>query len=154
MMRSEIYEEGIGSSDEKKPLKLITPKWDDTPKFWPAIEGWIAAALEHGGVMLWPQDIYNALIARTMKLWLAFDGATLKGCMVTQLANYPRIKVLSIVAAGGRDAREWMQFDSTISEYARILDCEAIEFLGRQGWEKMVAPYGYKPVVTVFRKTL
>ena len=66
-------------------MRLETPKWSDTPQYWPQIEPWISNALSHGGVTLFPRDVYEGLMARNMKLWLAFEGEELKACCVTQV---------------------------------------------------------------------
>jgi hypothetical protein len=135
-------------------MRLVTPKWDETPGYWPQIEPWITAALSHGSIMYTPREVYNSLISRNMKLWLAFDGEELKACAVSHVFNYSVAKCLNFLAAGGSDADEWLRFDSVICEYARLLDCEQVEFVGRDGWRKKAAPYGYRAVATVFRKAI
>jgi hypothetical protein len=137
-------------------VRLETPKWSDTPKYWPLIEPWIAKALMHGGVTLFPRDVFEGLMSRAMKLWLAIDGQDVKACCVTQLANYPRMKCLNILCVGGTDNRmsEWLHFYEEIERYAKVLDCEAIEFFGREGWKRAVSEYGFTPVISIYRKQL
>lgn len=135
-------------------MRLETPKWTEIGKWWPAIEKWVAMALEHGGVTLYPVDIYNGLISRQMKLWLALDGSVLKGCCVTRVMNYPRLKSLDILVCSGEAMNEWLHFFKQIEDYATALDCDAIEFYGRRGWEKPMSGYGFSPVITIFRKAL
>ena len=135
-------------------MRLETPKWNEVPKWWPAIEGWVASALEHGGVTLYPVDVYNGLTSRNMKLWLALDGSILKACCVTRIANYPRLKSLDILICSGSDSESWLGFYPAIEQYAKANDCDAVEFYGRRGWEKKMSGWGFKPVISIFRKAI
>lgn len=108
----------------------------------------------NGGVMLSPQDVFQGLMNRTMKLWLAFDGSELRACCVTQLANYPRIRCLNVLVIAGVGVDDWLHFSRDVEDYARVLDCEAIEAVGREGWKRVAAQFGYKPIVTIYRKAL
>lgn len=135
-------------------MRLETPKWHDIPKHWPAIEQWVGSALEHGGVTLYPNDIYQGLVTRNMKLWLAFEKDQLMACCVTQIVNYQRMRCLNILVVGGHDLENWMHFYHRIEEYARTLDCDAVEFGGRGGWSRKMTVYGFKPVYLIHRKML
>lgn len=147
-------------------MRLERPKWHEVPKWWPIIEeerGWVSNALAHGGVTLYPVDIYNGLISRNMKLWLAMDGEALMACCVTQIANYQRMRCLSILIISGekqtKDTDGGMlnglaHFYPALEEYARTLDCDGMEFGGRGGWSRMANVYGFKPVYLIQRKML
>lgn len=135
-------------------MRLETPKWNDTPTYWPQIEGWISEALTHGGVTLYPADIYNGLMTRNMKLWLIFDGELLKACCVTQMVNYQRMRCLNILAIGGSDVDNWQHFYKDVEAYADLVDCDGVEFGGRGGWSRKAALNGFKPEMTIYRKML
>lgn len=134
--------------------KLITPKWHDAPHFWPRIEPWVKEALTHGGVTLYPRDIYEGLTSRQMKLWLASEPERVIACCITRVINYQRMRSLEILVCGGEDMNSWTHFYSEIEKYARTLECDAIEFGGRKGWARVLNDDGFKEVYVVHRKML
>lgn len=135
-------------------MRLLKPKWHETPHWWPQVEGWITEALTHGGVTLYPRDIYDGLTSRNMKLWLVVSGDVLWGCCVTQLVNYQRMRCLNILVVGGRDVDSWEHFYRDIEDYAALLECDGVEFGGRGGWSRKAKLCGFNPVMTIYRKML
>lgn len=136
-------------------MKLLTPKWNDTPKWWPQVEPWVDKAIMYGGgVTLYPRDVYDGLMNRSMKLWLALDEEKLLACCVTQFVTYPRMRLLHILVVGGREhgMQNWLNFVNEIESYAKTLDCEGMEFGGRGGWARTMSEYGFEPVYTLQRK--
>lgn len=136
-------------------MRLLEPPWYDVPTYWPAIEPWIVSALAHGGSVTYtPPDILKALLCRSMKLWLAFEGETLKACCITAFIRYPRLKSVSVMIVGGKDVDDWLHFSKDVEAYAKAEGAEAVEGPGRLGWKRKAAPYGYQPAVTIYRKML
>jgi hypothetical protein len=137
-------------------MNLITPKWTDTPGWWPRIEGWIEKAIMYGGgVTIFPRDVYDGLMNRNMKLWLAVsDEGTPHACCVTQMVTYPRMRLLHILVVAGREhgMQNWIHFVTEIEKFARTLDCEGMEFGGRGGWTRTMIEYGFEPVYTLHRR--
>ena len=140
--------------NERIEMKLLKPKWHETPRYWPIIEGWVDGALQHGGVSLYPRDIYDGLVSRNMKLWLVAEGDDIRACCVTQLVNYQRMRCLNVLVVGGQELDNWHHFYSELEDHAGLLDCDGVEFGGRNGWHKKATEYGFKPVMVIYRKML
>ena len=139
-------------------MRLETPKWSDVPAIWPKIEPWIISALDHGGGLMTLRDVYQGLLGRNMKLWLAVDGDEVKACCITQITMYSAERHLTLLiagadaGAGGLD--EWPAFHDVLENYAKVLECEAMEFIGRAGWKRRVKELGYEPTAIYYRKRI
>lgn len=98
-------------------------------------------------------SVYRELICSTMQLWVIGD---FQAVVVTQIKVLPLHNVLWIMFIAGTDMDEWRDDWQKVQEaYARYNNCEAVEFAGRRGWERIAKGYkDYKPVFTIFRREL
>lgn len=101
-------------------------------------------------------DVYVLLQQQRMHLWIAFDGdRVIHGIEVTQIIDYPSKRVLASLFTAGKRLREWREpMMDVLSRWARDNDCDAIEGQGREGWIKMLEPYGVKRGLVNFEKEL
>jgi hypothetical protein len=62
-------------------------------------------------------------------------------------------RVLTIPVIGGEEMREWMdRFMEIAEQIAKDFDCTAIRgFAAREGWARVLEPYGYKKLHTVLQ---
>ena len=98
-------------------------------------------------------DVYNALQCQAMTLWIAFDQNGIHGCQVTQVTEYPSKRVLVSVFTAGKMLRAWREpMMDMLLRWAKEHSCEAIEGLGREGWVKLMEPYGCKKMLVMFEK--
>ena len=131
------------------PPEYINDVWDTVKVFLkPAIE------VTNGRFMLY--DIYGLSQMGRYQLWIAFDDdRQIMGCEVTTVTNYPSKRVLTSLFTGGNDIRSWRnQMIDVITKFAKDQDCEAIEGHGREGWIKLLEPYGVKRGLTMFEKDI
>lgn len=135
-------------------MNLLQPAWWESISYWDQIEPLIAKALTHGGVTYTPPDILKGILARDMKLWLAFEGDLLKACAVTARVRYPRLKAITVLIIAGDGVDDWLMFSKDVEAWAKSDGAEAVEGPGRLGWKKKAKPYGYEPAVTIYRKML
>jgi len=135
-------------------MRLEQVEWYRVPDCWPQVAEWVAKALEHGGVIYCPADILRALLTRDMQLWLAWDGEALRACCVTRLASYPKLRVCCVLIIGGDGVDDWLMFSKDIEAWAQESGAQAIEGVGRLGWRKKAAPFGYQPEGVIYRKRL
>lgn len=134
-------------------LKQCQP--NEVLMFWPVINGWIASALNHGGVFLTPENVWAALLNNQMTLWVAMNEDNMvRGCAVTQIVHYPKIKCGNWIVVGGIGLDDWAGFRTEIEAAYRSAGCEAMESMSRRGMAKKMLAWGYKPLVTILRKSL
>lgn len=111
----------------------------DVAEWWPKVEHWIAAALEHGPRLYDASDVLAELLSRDMQLWLACDDHEPVGVVVTSIVTYPRRSALIIGPIGGHNVRGWIHgMDALIHDYAAAQGCAVQLSEGRPGWDRLV----------------
>lgn len=123
---------------------------------WGAIKELLQPAVQvtNGRYMLY--DVYAALKAGEMNLWIAFDDSReILGCEVTRITDYPSRRVLTSLFTGGRNIRLWKDdLMGVMVRWAEDNQCTAIEGYGRKGWLKMLDAYGVKQTLILFEKDI
>ena len=122
-----------------------------SPQFHPEFERCrkhIEAALEYTGGTHDIIDIYEGLYKGTMQLWPAKDS-----CLVTEIINYPKKKVLNVFLGGG-DLTEILSMHDDVISWAKQQGCTALNMTGRFGWKKPLAKHGWKPMHTSYVKEI
>ena len=108
----------------------------------------IEAALEYTGGTHDIIDIYEGLYKGTMQLWPAK-----KSCLVTEIINYPKMKVLNIFLGGG-DLTEILSMHEDVIRWAKDQNCSALNMTGRFGWKKPLAKHGWQPMHSSYVKEI
>lgn len=112
-----------------------------------------ACAVTHGRYTT--ADVFRLCEAGKMLMWIAFEQGVIHGCQVTQVIEYPSKRVLCSLFTAGRRLREWREpMMDLLQRYARDAQCAAIEGQGREGWVKMLEPWGARPMAILFEKEL
>ena len=122
---------------------------------WEYVEDYISDALKHGIGEYTTDDIKQACQEQRMQLWIKWDDDEVKGAFVTQLLNYPQLKVLLVLLLGGDEFKEWRdEVDEVLLRFGKEHDCKYVEFFGRKGWTKFLKDLGYKEQVRMFAKEI
>ena len=112
-------------------------------KFWDDVKESIQSALKLDAGRMTLDDIKEALDERKMQLWGLHDGI-LRAVMVTEIINYPQMRVVRIIAVGGRDMDMWLdKLIETIEQWGAEQGAQAMEFVGRLGWQKVLSQKGW-----------
>ena len=72
---------------------------------------------------------------------------------MSEVVEYARKKVLHIFLAGG-DMEELVDMIDSAEAWGRTLGCTALTMSGRKGWERALAPHGFKPVMIVMERAI
>jgi hypothetical protein len=124
-------------------VSLVPTEYVDT--CWNKVEGFIAKAAKYTYGRYTTGNIYDIVKEGDYQLWVAFDGETFKGAVVTNIMNYPQKKILCMQFCGGEELKLWKQpMLDLLKRFARDLGCEGIESTGRPGWAKIFENDGYK----------
>ena len=107
------------------------------PAIWQEARPLIASALARGNGGFAEEDILGALLSREMQLWLYVEGR-IKGVVVTELVNYPRLRACLLVLCAGTDIQGWIHHIETLERWASAQGCEVIEAYGRRGWARLL----------------
>lgn len=131
------------------PIDHINDVWDNVKEYLtPAVK------VTNGRYMLY--DVYVALQQSRMQLWIAFnDGGEIIGCEVTSITDYPSRRVLTSLFTGGKQVRTWRnQMMDILVRWAEDNECTGIEGYGREGWIKLLEPYGVTKGLVMFEKDI
>jgi hypothetical protein len=100
---------------------------------------WLEAAIEkQAGGTITIDDVAAAIGQGTMHFW---PGP--KCAAVTELAIFPRKRFLNVTLAGG-DLDGIIDMIPSWKAFAGALGCERVTCVGRPGWERVLAPLGWK----------
>jgi len=127
----------------------------DVGDAWQYAEKFVADALKHGIAEYVPEDIKLMCQDRRMQLWIKWDDKGPIGAFVTQILNYPQLKVLLVLLLGGKTFIEWRdEVDEILIGFGKENDCKYIEFFGRKGWGNYLKDINYKEQVRMFAKEI
>jgi hypothetical protein len=127
-----------------------------TPKAWPLIEGWVAAALQSAKANQVPDEIREQLSKALLQLWLAWDpqaGRAL-GCCITEIYDTANGRTCNLVVVAGSEFERWRPLTETIKAWARANGCVRLEATGRAGWQRAVKADGWKAIRTTVEMEL
>ena len=125
---------------------------EDAGAWWPELGGWIAAAVDRDG-MMGLDDVKSAVANREMQLWAVLDDARPVGACVTEISAFPKARVLSAVAVGGRGAARWIAaLDAALSRYGDAHDCTKFNApVARRGWRPLARALGWRETAAYWK---
>ena len=107
-------------------------------------------------------DIFNVrreIESGSQHLWLLFRGENeMILAATTMFCFYPLKKNLAVVFLGSNDDSCWIKHReiivNTLEDFARENGCDGIEATGREGWVRVLSPFGWEKAFTVVEKDL
>lgn len=124
---------------------------EHVPYVWPQVEGFVEKALHYAQGKYLLEDVYALVTDFNYPLWVAFDDEGVKGAVITRFVEYPRKKYLFLEFCGGRDGFTWKApMLRVLRAWAKDHDCDGIEGVGRDGWQKIFESDGYVPTLRHF----
>lgn len=122
---------------------------------WKYAEPFVLRALEHSSGETDPAHMKHHCQQRNAQLWLISHGAKVVGAATTEIVNYDCKKHLRIITVGGNDFAAWMEaFDNEMCQWAKSLDCDAVEAAVRKGFINKLSGIGYQHRYSVVVKKL
>lgn len=97
-------------------------------------------------------DVEQDVLGGNAYLWLAMDGGSLMGVVVTKVTTEPDHRLCTILACAGQDWERYAWMIETLEDYARKEGCQRMEICGRPGWMRRLPQY--RTVKVVLRKEL
>jgi len=128
---------------------------DYVEQAWEYVEDYIADSLKHGVGEYTTDDIKQLCQSKQMQLWIKWDDEEVKGAFVTQILNYPQMKILLVLLLGGNDFIKWRdEVDEVLQRFGKEHNCKFVEFFGRKGWGNYLKDINYKEQVRMFAKEI
>jgi hypothetical protein len=88
------------------------------------------------------------------QIWLAVNGGKPFLCLVTELAEYPNKRVLSLLQFGGYRMNNFLEHLDILERWALQMGCSSIETHCREGLAHLLAQHGYKSRAVIVSKQL
>lgn len=114
-------------------------------RFWTYCEPYIKRALDHTSGEFTPEDIKRRCLNRDAQLWLVMREARIVAAAVTEIIVYPQRTHARVITLAGTSGDEWTSLlDDTLTQWAKVQGCIALEAYVRKGYVQKLAQYGFK----------
>lgn len=119
----------------------ITREMDRIPQVW---DTW------------WTKEaLLQQILCGGMQLWGVGPPNQLRLIAITQVNTYPANRILQIVLVLGNSLHESAPvLAATLQKFAHLQGCLIGEVVGRPGWEKFLAPHGFRKTAVVLTARL
>jgi len=117
---------------------------EDTFLIWQQVAPLLQPALDNTYDIM---DIEKGLLENRFQLFISWNNKV-ESAVVTEIAVYPRAKVLRYFLAGGTNLDNWLEkIQQVIEKFAKNNNCTQVEVAGRKGWVKKLKGYKEKAVL-------
>lgn len=114
----------------------------------PHVRGFLEKIIERTEGEISLDGLHHRCRTGAFRLWIVSEDAEhsiLRGVIVTEIINYDAFKALRVVGLAGDHFEDWIEkADKLLVDIAQWYDCKRIEEVGRRGWAKRLAPFGYR----------
>ena len=122
---------------------------EDLEFIWPQVKAQLEKALD-GSYSSY--DILEYIKQNRMQLWISWNDG-IEASFVTEVCDYPQMRVMRWVLAGGSNMESWLDLvTSKVEDWAKKNNCQRLEIVGRKGWTKVLRDY--EPQAVYFVKEL
>jgi hypothetical protein len=129
-------------------------KGENIEVWWPLVEEYLNAALEHGLGEYTTEDIKKSCKSKDMQLWVKL-GKEVEGAFITKISEYPQKNILCVLLLGGKNFSSWRdEADVLLNAFGKENKCEYVELFGRKGWGKVLKDLNYKEQTRLYAKEI
>ena len=107
---------------------------------------WVVDALDYAHNSHSFEQVIDIVKRGDAQFWAFSDSA-----IVTEIIEYPQRRTLRFWLAGG-NLKTLLDVEPKIRKWSILYQCEAVEIIGRKGWEKVLK--GYEPTAIVLVKEI
>ena len=123
---------------------------EDINYVWQQVEPLVIRALDDTYTA---RDVLDGIIRNSFQLFISWENDKVECAVVTEVADYPRKRILRYVLAGGNNLENWLEpIQEKIEQFATNNYCQAIEVAGRKGWLRKLK--GFKQKIYIMSKEL
>ena len=140
-----------------KLVRIPTSYIDDV---WNLIKKDIQEALSYSGNHTDSDFVFDTLKEEKFQLWVVWDkdqDTTINkyyGVVVTEIVERKLKKSCNLFIVTGRHRQKWQHLISVLEDFALENECNNMELISRNGWEKIMKKFNYKKTHVVLEKTL
>lgn len=111
---------------------------------WPSVSVFIQDGMKNLMEDMTLADVYERLCEGKMQLWTGTDDRGVVAVLITSVSTNRQGKICHLVGVSGVRMDEWVEFMKTIKAWAKEKNCYKIVGQGRDGWERVLEPFGFK----------
>lgn len=117
-----------------RPVEVRLPPLDELAERWFVVAPLLQRATIRNDCYE-PVDLLRLAMTGQAGIWLCEVDGAIEAAFVTWIKEYPRRRVLEIVAGGGSGMRDWIEaLKTTLDQHARESGCSHIASVARPGW--------------------
>jgi hypothetical protein len=130
-------------SEMRGILRSVQPA--DIDAIWPQAWPLLAPAVALAGGRYNEPTLRHRAETMNAQLWVAIErGAPVAACL-TWVTPYPTgFRECNIAFVGGAGDGHWLHWMGAVKAWAESIGCDQIVCIGRDGWERVLAPLGFK----------
>ena len=113
---------------------------------WPMLEKRLEPVLRRMGGRLTPGALLEAIGSGHWQCWTAWEGPECLAAVVTRIEIHSSgMKTLDAMIASGDHREKWQYIAvDTLTKFSKAEGCARFEIHARPGWERVLAPKGFK----------
>jgi hypothetical protein len=130
-------------SGEEQIVGLLTN--DEFEHYWPEIEKMLDA-LPHTWIDMTKDSIVSRVFNGSLQVWVMGERG-IQMILFTQIAVFPRGSALQIIWCAGEGLdyeKAGPGVEAALEFFAKTQGCKRIDVIGRPGWEKVLASWGFR----------
>ena len=141
-------------------MQLINIPVNKLDEVWSLVKNNIQQALSFSGNQTDAEFVYETIKNKKFQLWIVWDEdkKTVKeqynGVVVTEIIQRKLKRSCNIFIVTGKNRQQWQHLISVLEDFALKNDCNNMELISRNGWEKIMNKFNYKKTHVVLEKTL
>ena len=141
-------------------MQLINIPIKKVDEVWSLVKKNIQQALSYSGNHTDADYVYQTIKDGKFQLWVVWDESkkTVKeqynGVVVTEIVQRKLQRSCHIFIVTGKNRQQWQHLISVLEDFALKNECNNMELISRNGWEKIMNKFNYKKTHVVLEKTL
>ena len=141
-------------------MQLINIPIKKVDEVWSLVKKNIQQALSYSGNHTDADYVYQTIKDGKFQLWVVWDESkkTVKeqynGVVVTEIIQRKLKRSCHIFIVTGKNRQQWQHLISVLEDFALKNECNNMELISRNGWEKIMNKFNYKKTHVVLEKTL
>lgn len=103
-----------------------------------------------------PESLFDMAINQLVQVWLVGPPEQITLVLISQVSTFPNARTLDVIWGAGENSLESGPIvDAMLDSFGRACGCERLDVpWARPGWEKIMAPYGFKKIAVVLSRPI
>ena len=141
-------------------MQLINIPIKKVDEVWSLVKKNIQQALSYSGNHTDADYVYQTIKDGKFQLWVVWDESkkTVKeqynGVVVTEIVQRKLKRSCHIFIVTGKNRQQWQHLISVLEDFALENECNNMELISRNGWEKIMNKFNYKKTHVVLEKQI